>query len=112
MGLTNCQLYDETAIRQAGEADLEHSTAYKMIENGRGGEVTGEYGRVSSELTAHEGFLLRNSKYVIPKGDGKMRAQLIIAAHEGHPGLSQIKSILRGAVFWPGMTKEIEEAYK
>ena len=56
--------------------------------------------------------MLRDGKFIIPKGDGSMSRGLLDAAHEGHPGVSQIKSILRGTVFWPGITKEMEEVYK
>ena len=41
-----------------------------------------------------------------------MRRNFMEVAHEGHPGLSQVKSILRGVAYWPGITKEVEEEYR
>jgi hypothetical protein len=112
LGIKESQRYNEEEIIEAGNADEEYSTARNLIKEGRANEIKGEYKRIAGELEVHEKVMLRNGKYVIPKGDGTMRKDLMTAAHEGHPGMSQIKSILRGNVFWPGITKHIEEEYK
>ena len=111
-GIKDNHRYDETAIREAGVEDEEYSATLRKIKEGRVEDVEGEYKRVAKELEVCEEVLLRNGKYVIPKGDGSMRENLLKAAHEGHPGVSQIKSILRGSVFWPGITSHIEDEYK
>ena len=32
--------------------------------------------------------------------------------HQGHPGITRIKSLVRGFVWWPGMDHELEEMVK
>lgn len=40
-------------------------------------------------------------------------AILVIAElHEAHPGISRMKAIIHGYVFWPNMDREIEDAVK
>ena len=112
LGIKDSERYEEAEIIEAGDKDEEYSTTRRLVATGQSREIKGEYKRIAGELEVAGKVLLRNSKYVIPKGDGTMRNNLMTAAHEGHPGLSQIKSILRGSVFWPGMTKHIEEEYK
>ena len=111
-GINSAPQYSEDDIRENGLKDAEYTEARKMIQEGCGQQVQGEYGHVAQELMAHDMVLLRDGKFVIPKGDGVMRRHLLETAHEGHPGVSQIKTILRGTVFWPGITRDVEEMFK
>jgi len=46
---------------------------------------------------------------VIPaEGHEKMLDQL----HQGHPGISRMKSLARSYCWWPGMDKELENKVK
>ena len=40
------------------------------------------------------------------------RAQVIAELHEAHPGISRMKALARGYVWWPNMDRELEDAVK
>ena len=42
----------------------------------------------------------------------KAREAVMDMLHEGHPGISRMKSIARGFVWWPGMDGQLEEKVK
>ena len=64
------------------------------------------YERVFGELTAVQGVLLRGERMVIPK---ELQADVLALAHEGHPGMVPMLRQLRQDVWWPVMTKMINE---
>ena len=40
------------------------------------------------------------------------REQVIAELHEAHPGISRMKALARGYVWWPNMDRELEDAVK
>ena len=112
VGVTADWRVSEEDIRKQGLEDSEYTTTRKLIAEGECERVTGEYKHIAKELTVHGDLLLRDDKFVIPRGKGELRRNLLETAHEGHPGMTQLKTILRGSVYWPGITKDIEHAYK
>lgn len=67
------------------------------------------YRLFENELCFYEGLLLRGTKIVIPN---KLRNQVLMAAHEGHPGIVLMKSRLRSKVWWPRYDKDAETLVK
>ena len=68
---------------------------------------------MAGELSTDGKLMIRGKRIVVPKGeDGEMRRRILDTAHEGHPGMSQLKSKIRDSVFWPGITKDIEDRFR
>ena len=40
------------------------------------------------------------------------RANVLIQLHKGHPGATRMKALSRTYVWWPGITKDIEETVR
>jgi len=68
-----------------------------------------EYLPVQTELSAIGNIVLRGTRIVIPL---ELRDKMLILAHEGHPGIVNMKKRLRTRVWWPGMDKQIEKFCK
>ena len=49
-----------------------------------------------------------NGVIVPPRGRAQVKAEL----HEAHPGISRMKAVARGFVWWPNMDHELEDAVK
>ena len=112
-GITGAKRCSEDSIIELGQNDQSYKTTMDQIESGKANKVEGEYKRVAKELSVTNGFLLKGGKLVIPRGNnGELRHQILQAAHEGHPGMSRIKSRLRDSVYWPGFNTDVEAEVK
>ena len=67
------------------------------------------YQRRKEELTLQNGCILWGNRVIIPPAGRESIMELL---HNGHPGVSRMKSIARSFVWWPNMDKQLEEKVK
>ena len=72
-------------------------------------EVLKPYWYKRMELSVEAGCLIWGGRVVVPP---QGRESVLAELHSGHPGVSRMKSLARGLVWWPGMDTSIETAVK
>jgi len=65
-----------------------------------------DFWNYQDELTEVNGLILKGGRLVIPTA---MRNEILNKVHVIHWGIVKHKQSARDLVFWPGMSKEIEE---
>ena len=60
---------------------------------------------VSTELSLRDGLLMRGSRIVIPKS---LRADILQRINSGHQGITKCQARASQSIWWPRMSKEIE----
>ena len=66
-----------------------------------------DYWNFRGELTLHNGILFKNQRVIIPRA---MRPELTVRAHSSHQGIEACIRSAKDVVFWPAMSKDIQEA--
>lgn len=67
------------------------------------------YYPVLTEITVANGLLLRGSRLIIP---ASMRLEILDKIHTGHQGITKCRERARQSVWWPGLSKQLEELVK
>ena len=68
------------------------------------GEELRPYQQHKDELSVLDGCLLRGSRVIVPRAG---RAPVLDLLHDGHPGITRMKSIARQIVWWPNIDSDI-----
>lgn len=87
------------------ERDAILRAVVKALETGDWPRALGAYKSAKHELRVKNGILTRMGETVVPE---LLRPKVLSAAHTGHPGMTAMKSLLRGVVWWPGMLAHVE----
>ena len=101
-----------STIRKWTELDPILSKVKTMVLQGWPSSVEGElqaYYQRRNELSVEDQCLLWGNRVVILARGQKAVAQLL---HDGHPGMTRMKSLARSVVWWPGIDDQIEESVK
>ncbi len=64
------------------------------------------YYSVAAEFAMVEGLLMRGSRIVIPP---PLRQEMLAKIHTGHQGIVKCRERARQSMWWPGLSKELEE---
>ncbi|XP_055701804.1 uncharacterized protein K02A2.6-like [Phlebotomus papatasi] len=68
-----------------------------------------KYFKIRNALSLIHDCVFYRERIVVPE---QFRKKIITQLHDAHPGMSRMKSIARGYVFWPGIDSEIEQKVK
>ena len=64
------------------------------------------YWQVQGELTIQNGLLLKGTRLAIP---AEMRLTMLEKLHEGYQGVVKCRSRAQSSVWWPGLSRQLEE---
>ena len=69
-------------------------------------EVVRHYWTMRDQIHETEGLLFLGDKLIIP---ATMRMEVLTMLHESHLGIDRTKARAREIVYWPGISKDIED---
>ena len=98
-------------FREATEHDPVLSELCSMLRSGElssGRSLSGElsvYAKIASDIYEADGILFHNSKVIVPT---ELRGDMLKRIHEGHLGMDKCKALARTTLYWPGMSRDIE----
>ena len=64
------------------------------------------YHSVSSEITVHNGLLLKGNRIIVPS---VLCLDSLDKLHSGHQGISKCTERAQQAVWWPGLSRQLED---
>ena len=67
------------------------------------------YYSIAAEISVHDGLLMRGNRIVIP---ASLRLEMLDRIHTGHQGISKCRERARQSIWWPGLSRQLEELVK
>ena len=71
--------------------------------------VMKHYLNIATELSVKDGILMRGNRLVIPSA---LRLEMLDRVHTGHQGIVKCRERARQSIWWPGLSRQIEELVK
>ena len=68
--------------------------------------VLSPYWSSRGEISVVRGLLLKGSRLIIPSS---MRLEILERIHEGHQGIAKCRRRVKDSVWWPGLSKQVED---
>lgn len=96
-------------IQASSEKDAGFQAAKEGVFNDKWTEEAAPFKPFQTELCFQGNILLRGSRMHMPVS---LQTRAMELAHEGHPGISQMKRRLRAKSWWPKMDQHIEQFVK
>lgn len=99
-------------IREETSKDVELRTVKEYIKNGWPNnkcDVSSNakaYFIYRDELSESKGIIFKSEQMIIPQS---LRKEMLQKIHYAHLGIDKCKSLARKCLFWPGMSKQIED---
>ena len=67
------------------------------------------YYSVATEISVKDSLLMRGNRVVIP---AVLRLEMLDQLHTGHQGISKCRECARQSLWWPGLSRQLEELVK
>ena len=104
----------EQRLQELRECQEQDTVCQKLVELCRSGwpeksalpPDVKPYSPVSAQLSIENGLLLRGGRIVVPP---PLRKTLLNKLHDGHQGITKCRELARQSVWWPGLSKQLEE---
>ena len=99
-------------VQNATKTDPHLRQVWNFVREGWPKEVAEQlksFFNCKDELTMEGDCILWGVHIVIPR---KLRSEVLQELHRNHPGISQMKSIVRSYVWWPSINHDIEDTAK
>ncbi|XP_062535403.1 uncharacterized protein K02A2.6-like [Armigeres subalbatus] len=95
----------EDQIREATNTDQQLQEVNDSLASGSWPSHLRKFKVLKNDLNMRNGILTKTGCAIIPES---LRHKTLAIAHQGHPSIAKLKSILRERVWWPDMTKDAE----
>lgn len=100
------QVLTEEEIATATVNDEALQLVMQALETGQWSSVEASYKNVKEDLSIRDGVIVKTGCAVIPAA---LQDKALSVAHEGHPSVAKMKSIIRQRVWWPGMASKVQK---
>lgn len=100
------EILTEEEIAHATSKDVSLQLVMTALETGCWSNVDSSYRSVRDDLIARDGIIVKTGCAVVPSS---LQEKALRVAHEGHPSVAKMKSIIRQRVWWPGLASKVQK---